>query len=334
NTSIDQPTHWSVWADGIEETAIIDLISPSAGAHLISAFGDIGGFTHDDLDVSPAKGMSSNPTFNTTYSLDYAGKNPSVIVRCGDLHGPSGAKLGYSEDGGQSWKPLPAPPPSDDAGHERGYILTVSADGSTIVHVAPTAVHITKDRGQTWATAQGLPAGLRPVADRVNPARFYAPDLRVAKMFISNDGGTTFSAVACKGLPQINVNGFGYNAPRLLATLDKEGDLWLVVEKKLYHSSDGGASFEEPANSPQIIAIGFGMAAAGQNYPALYVAGTLNNLTAIFRSDDVGASWVRINDDQHQYGTRFRCITGDPRVYGRVYLGTDGRGILYGDVAR
>jgi len=47
----------------------------------------------------------------------------------------------------------------------------------------------------------------------------------------------------------------------------------------------------------------------------------------------VGASWVRVNDDQHQWGNRFSCLSGDPRIYGRVYVGTNGRGILYGDIA-
>jgi hypothetical protein len=46
----------------------------------------------------------------------------------------------------------------------------------------------------------------------------------------------------------------------------------------------------------------------------------------------VGASWTRINDDTHQYGA-LGAITGDPRVYGRVYVGTEGRGIVYGDIA-
>jgi cellulase/cellobiase CelA1 len=51
----------------------------------------------------------------------------------------------------------------------------------------------------------------------------------------------------------------------------------------------------------------------------------------VFRSDDGGASWVRINDDAHQYGNIGAAITGDPRVYGRVYLATNGRGVLYAD---
>lgn len=57
----------------------------------------------------------------------------------------------------------------------------------------------------------------------------------------------------------------------------------------------------------------------------------MDGVQGLFRSDDTGASWVRINDDQHQYGNMGEALTGDPRIYGRVYLGTNGRGIIYGD---
>jgi hypothetical protein len=42
---------------------------------------------------------------------------------------------------------------------------------------------------------------------------------------------------------------------------------------------------------------------------------------------------VRINDDQHQFASTNSAITGDPRIYGRVYVGTNGYGIVYGDIA-
>ena len=72
---------------------------------------------------------------------------------------------------------------------------------------------------------------------------------------------------------------------------------------------------------------------SGRKYPALYMIGSLRtNEQAIFRSDDAGRTWDRINDDRHQFGTQ-QVISGDPRVYGRVYLGTNGRGVLYGDPA-
>jgi photosystem II stability/assembly factor-like uncharacterized protein len=56
----------------------------------------------------------------------------------------------------------------------------------------------------------------------------------------------------------------------------------------------------------------------------------VDQFQALFRSDDEGKHWVRINDDQHQYGW-INHVTGDPRIYGRVYFGTGGRGVVYGD---
>ena len=76
---------------------------------------------------------------------------------------------------------------------------------------------------------------------------------------------------------------------------------------------------------------GLGHPAPESPYPALYVTGAITDLRGVWRSDDGGAHWVRINDDQHQWGLRFRAISGDPRRYGRVYIATDGRGLLYGD---
>jgi hypothetical protein len=54
---------------------------------------------------------------------------------------------------------------------------------------------------------------------------------------------------------------------------------------------------------------------------------------AIYRSVDGGNRWYRINDDAHQWAWSGSSITGDPQVYGRVYLTTNGRGIIYGDIA-
>jgi photosystem II stability/assembly factor-like uncharacterized protein len=63
---------------------------------------------------------------------------------------------------------------------------------------------------------------------------------------------------------------------------------------------------------------------------ALYLAGQVGGLAAIYRSDDNGESWLRIDEDAHRFGW-ISVITGDPRIHGRVYLGTNGRGVLYGD---
>ena len=67
-------------ADGIEETAVLALISPPSGPILFSGVGDVGGFAHADLDKAPSSAYA-NPTFGNTVSLDYAGNKPNIIVR-------------------------------------------------------------------------------------------------------------------------------------------------------------------------------------------------------------------------------------------------------------
>jgi hypothetical protein len=80
----------------------------------------------------------------------------------------------------------------------------------------------------------------------------------------------------------------------------------------------------------QIHAFGFGKAAPGATYSTLYLIGKIDGLRGIFRSTNTAKSWVRINDDQHQWGLLLQ-ITGDPKQYGRVYVGSHGRGTFYGD---
>ena len=121
----------------------------------------------------------------------------------------------------------------------------------------------------------------------------------------------------------------------LAATPDRPGDLWVGSRGiGLYHSTDGGASFTRLNKVEGADALGFGKAAPGKTFPALYLLGNIEQLHACYRSDDNGQTWVRINDDQHQFGAPNRpTIIGDPRVYGRVYLTTGGRGVIYGDRA-
>jgi hypothetical protein len=50
----------------------------------------------------------------------------------------------------------------------------------------------------------------------------------------------------------------------------------------------------------------------------------------IHRCDDTGRAWSRINDDRHHFGS-INGLTGDPQVFGRVYLGTGSRGVIVGE---
>lgn len=69
-------------ADGLEETAVLALISPPSGPNLLSGVGDIGGFVHSDFNVA-AKAAYTNPHYVTTPDMDYAGQK--VNTRIGKL---------------------------------------------------------------------------------------------------------------------------------------------------------------------------------------------------------------------------------------------------------
>jgi xyloglucan-specific exo-beta-1,4-glucanase len=310
----------SVAAVGIEETAVQDLISPPAGpAHLISAIGDVGGFTHNDLNKPSV--MDANPVFTSGASLDYAEKNPSFIVRVGS-GGSNGANIGFSSDGGQTWTPGTSPSGAS------GGTVAAAADGSRVVWSSGSGVFLSLDLGTTWTASAGAPAGASVRSDRLNPLKVYA--FANGTFYISGDGGQTFAATAASNLPPAGTSA------QFKATPGREGDIWLAGGSTntvygIWHSLDGGNSFSKVSGVQAASTIGFGMPAPSHKYPALYSSAEVSDTWGIYRSDDAGFTWTRINDDRHQYALTNSTITGDPRVYGRVYFGTNGRGIIYGD---
>jgi photosystem II stability/assembly factor-like uncharacterized protein len=304
-------------AAGLEETAVLDLASPPTGAPLLSALGDIGGFRHDRLDAVPAR-IFTSPVFTSTTSLDYAELTPGSVVRVGNLDRsarPNDNRVAFSTDGGANWWQGAEP-----GGVTGGGTVAAGADASRFVwSPAGTGVHYASGYGSSWTASTGIPAGAVVESDRVNPRKFYG--YSGGRFYVSTDGGARFTASPATGLPA--------NA-RFKAVTGREGDIWLAGGAGLWRSTDSGTTFTKLANVQESSNIGFGKPAAGQTYPALYAIARIGNTRGVFRSDDTGATWTRINDDKHQYGNIGDAITGDPRVHGRVYLGTNGRGIIIG----
>ena len=331
----EKPTHWSFRDRGLEETAIKDVLSPPSGPVLFSMMGDLGGFRHDDLGVSPPTGMFKDPIFGSGTSIDCAWLKPEIMARVG--FGPkdkSGKTIdgAYSTDAGAKWSPF-ASMPAGEAGS-----IAVSADGATFLWApkgGPTVY--SRDRGATWVRADGLPepakvpdwapGNMKLAADRMNPNKFYVYNALSGREYASVDGGAHFVAAAgaLPTLPDYNLGaGSAHAAPGV------DGEVWFSTGKELYRSSDSGKTMRTVTSVTESVAMGFGKPAEGQKFPAVYLVGKVGGVSGFFRSDDAGASWARINDDRHQFGS-VGVITGDPRTYGRVYVGTGARGIVYGD---
>jgi xyloglucan-specific exo-beta-1,4-glucanase len=331
---------WAPWTKGIEQTAIITLTSPTGGAALVSGFGDIAGFRHDDLDASPPH-VHLKPYLTNTNTLDYAGNTPAVMVRSGSRHTKvvPDTSLAWSGDGGSSWTPLRVPPsrPHADGSptpEQTGdAAVTVSADGATFLVETDQPV-LTRDHGRSWEPVNGLPTRVRVTADKSDPKRFYAIDFAANHLVRSDDGGRHFHVIAGRGLPAdlspARVTWREAQNP-LVSTPGRAGALWLNVGGALFRSLDAGETWTRTGQGLTAAYYGLGKAAPGSAWPAVYAIGERAGKYAVWRSVDGGSGWQRINDDQHQWGMRFRVISGDPRRFGRVYIGTDGRGIIYGD---
>ena len=308
-----KPT-WSFDCKGLEESVPQALVSPAAGPPLVSVIGDFDGFRHDNLDASPALGRHSPPK-GTTHALDGAGTAPAVLAK---MHGATGA---ISRDGGTTWTEFPAAPPTASTG--RGE-LAVSADGARVLWCPKASVaYVSANDGATWTPCAGSPAGdLWPAADRMNPLRFTVFDPVTRTAHVSTDGGATFSP-ADSNLPS--------GSDRIEAVPGQADHLWLTAwGGGLWRSSDGGADFVQVTSVERGYRVGFGRSSDGTGYPAVFLWGRIGGIDGLFRSDNTGASWQRINDSLHQFGY-INDLTGDPRAHGRVYLGTSGRGVIVGE---
>ncbi len=348
NADRGRPVHWSSMAPGIEESVGLALLSPTKGVPLVSAIGDYGGFVHRDLDRPAPEGNFTTPHFGNTTDVAAGDFAPETIVRVGRSSGGAReANLGFSLDGGASWRPPISTPDDAREGH-----IAVSPDGTTWVWSLRGGAYRTGDYGARWEIPTGLPIGLRVVADRVTTGRFYALDLFGGKLYQSEDGARTFESsdlgfVAEKGDRGDSRGG----QDGLYATPGRAGDLWIAAFDGLYHARTSrafvrlphvetihafgfGKASPEPMLPDAFVKVlrlfGFGEAVQKGRFPALYLVGQIDGERGIFRSDDVAESWTRISDDAHQWGLVLQ-IAGDPKKYGRVYVGTHGRGVFYGD---
>ena len=67
-------------------------------------------------------------------------------------------------------------------------------------------------------------------------------------------------------------------------------------------------------------------AAPGQSYPAIYIVGWVNNVYGIWQSINNAQSWTQIGTYPNGSLDTIKTISGDPNIYGQVYVGFQGSG--------
>ncbi len=322
---------WDFAVANLEETATLEIRSPSGGATLLGAMGDVSGAAWDDLGKTPRNGLFA-PTNQTNRSVDFAQLRPAILARTAD-QAPTGGW--WSADGAVTWRPFGASTRttrSATGGYLEAGTIAVSANGSSFVWAPQKQPALcSRDHGKTWVQVAGWPAGevdAVPVADRQTDGVFYAHDRAAGEILVSVDGGLSFRT-GITGLPRLA----SWQSSQLVAAPGALRDLWVVLHDTLVHMPGPDKPAITIRNVAECWKLALGKAAPGKDYHAVYLWGKLlmggQAVEGLFRSDDAGASFTRIDDDSHRHGLLL-SLTADPLEYGTVYVAPHGRGVIAG----
>ena len=152
-------------ATGIEEEAVIALITPPGGPPLLSAVGDDGGFYHASLTSPPAQAFHG-PSYGTTDDLDYAGNEPANIVRSGASS--TAIQVATSSNFGLTWAPYYGASLSTGPGK-----VAYSANADTILLMSSTNGSLISRYSATFSAIPTLPSGAVIASDKSNNSVFY-----------------------------------------------------------------------------------------------------------------------------------------------------------------
>jgi photosystem II stability/assembly factor-like uncharacterized protein len=334
------PAVWTNYAKGHEQTVVFTLVSPPKGALLLSGIADIDGFYHRRLDTYPTRRLGyekplynvfQTPFFQDTYSIAYYATNPLHLVRVGGNRGNSTYTGATSTDGGLTWNRFASFPANTipqrvavSATDPKKFVVTVS-EGQALQ---------TSDGGASWRQVWGLPKGVRGpwnwsqplVADEVNGNRFYY--YANGTVYSSDDGGLSFHPVNTS-VPKEEMNS-------IKTMPGVEGEVWLSLDKQgLYRSTDSGRTFSKISQVERANLFSFGKPPNNSVIPSLYLYGTIANQTeGLFLSLDRGQTWRIINKPRNPIGSQPNAIEASKQQFGLVFIGTNGRGIYYRNVAQ
>jgi xyloglucan-specific exo-beta-1,4-glucanase len=232
----------------------------------------------------------------------------------------------------------------------RGGRIAISATNSNLIVWLPfdNRPYVSTDGGTNWAACGGITAttffpsvwepSLCLASNKTTTNRFYVykPNLGFWSSNTGATAGTSFTQITNNGLPTFA--SWSANDRYGVRTVPgQDGGVWVSLDGSsagagIYKSTNAGASFTKLGNVKSAEYVAFGIKASGSTYPAAaYMFGqlTADSQNWLYRSDDMGGSWTRINDTAHQFGTGVKAVEADRKVYGRVYVGTGGRSVFY-----
>ena len=335
--STTSANEWSpvTWADqsvGIENLVANEIIVPLGGNPVLASW-DRPFFAITNLNAYPSTyGPVDSVTIVAGWSGDYASSNPSFLVGIADWWGTE--ESGYSTNGGQTWTKFRDRNPRCGLVVHRGNnrrqppqnIVWAPADGNQPYYTLNGGTNwspVTLPGVTTWSTFDfAYYLDQRSVtADRVlaNTFYLYYPGQGV---FSTTNGGQSWSKVYSGNIgPDDSWNSTLMSVPGEASNLFYTGGPVGTVtstpaNEPFYRSTNGGATWTTIANVLDVFFFGFGAAAPGQSYPAIYIVGYVNNVYGVWQSINNAASWTNIGTYPTGELNQITTISGDPNLFG------------------
>lgn len=359
------------WCDGIEETVHLNVYSLPAGpTRVLDIVGDLGGFAFEELDKPCRNSFADerNNRYITCINADFSDQHPEniIVTPRGNWTGLTRGGLILSRDYGKTFQRLPMPfglsEEIDGALHliERPNVnsgwAAMSPDCQNIVwsiadmiRLPVSRMIVSRDQGKTFercevyekSGAKKEEGSVKVYSDRTDSRLFYGFGQH-SDFYISKDGGKTFCEYDLpEGFPDTD---FGMidcaNKTEVRGEAGRSGVFYLALNKgglwKLEYDSvsDSVRTRRLTAEGDAVYRVGLGIGCPAGDYEknskAVYCNAKIAGVYGFYRTLDDGAVFERINTDRQMYG-EINSIDGDSRVFGRFYLATGSRGLIYGE---
>ena len=335
------PVSWNDQSLGIEQLVANEIIVPPGGNPVLASW-DRPFFYISNPNAYPSTyGPVSSGNIVAGWSIDYASSNPSFVVGIADWWGTE--ESGYSTNGGQTWTAFPSFIPGAGTNFMGGTIAASTPENIIWAPADEQQPYYTLDGGKSWnpITLPGVSSwsnfdwayylDARTVtADRVLPNTFYLYYAGEG-LYESTNGGVSWTQMLSGQITTWS----NYNA-ELQSVPGEAGNLFFTAgpqsggtQTGFWQSTNQGAAWTAVPNVQNVNCFGFGAPAPGQSYPSIYIVGWVNNVFGIWQSNDDAKSWVQIGTYPENSLDGIKTISGDPNVYGQVYVGFSGSGYAY-----
>lgn len=359
---------------GIEETVHLNVYAPVAGeAELIDIVGDLGGFAFRNLD-EPCKNSFDDREGNryiTCINADIsdADSNLGIVTARGNWKGKTKGGLVRTRDNFKTFERISMPfginAEIDRKLHEienpnvnAGWVA-MSPDGTNIVWSVADGIRlpvelviISNDGGKNFQKAgvfdlKGNPVKkgyLKVFSDRTGNDLFYGFG-GASEIYVSRDGGKNFYQKQPE--ETFPICDFGYidtaNKTEVRGEGGKSGVFYMALGdaglyKFCYDTGTDEIHVKRLTDAKDACyRMGLGVIGEGREYlteeKAIYFCGRLDGEYGFYRTLDEGKSYERLNRDDQMYG-EINSIDGDKRKFGRFFLATGSRGVLYGEMLK